>query len=346
MSRKAETAPTLKDLADATGLSVAAVSKVLNNREGVGAANRALVIRAAEKIGYRGRGHHPRGRTHLDAAMVVTREHYVTNDAFYGEIIDTLLQQAKADGLGIEFGIVAAGSSTTPDGYPMLGKEDRRGIILIGIDDPAVVEMVADSGRPAVLLNGMDRYMRVASISPDYNFGGWRATRHLIDLGHRDIVHVTHLYRESLRQRLLGFRDAMEEAGLGFAPSLHVLDVGDPARLSLSCRDLVAERLSRRRSMPTGIVCSNDMLALGVVQALASLGLSVPGDVSVIGFDGLALGAHATPPLTTMEIDRAGLARAAIRLLSDQVKDGTPVVRRLALGVNIVERGSTARPGA
>ncbi|PIO96400.1 hypothetical protein CJ014_25485 [Pleomorphomonas carboxyditropha] len=343
MNEKPAVAPTLKDLAEATGLSIPAISKVLNNRKGVSAANRALVVRAAEEIGYRGRGRRP-GIGRLDAAVVVTLEHYFTNDVFYGDILDVVLDQARTEGLNIDLGIVPGASAGTPAAYPIQDDGDQRGIILVGVDNPAVVEMVAASGRPAVLLNGMDRYMRVSSVSPDYNFGGWRATQHLLELGHRDILHVSHIHRESLRQRLLGFRGALEEAGIAFDPARHFLDLGAPDMLTMSCWEMVAANLSRRSTVPTGIVCANDMSALGVMQAVASLGLSVPGDVSVIGFDGLALAAHATPPLTTMEIDRSDMARTAVRLLIDQAREGTATARRLALGVNIVERDSTAPP--
>lgn len=343
MNVKPAVPPTLKDLAEATGLSIAAVSKVLNNRDGVSAANRALVIRAAEEFGYRGRGRRP-GMGRLDAAVVVTLEHYFTNDVFYGEILHVVFEQAKTEGISIDLGIVPAANAGNPTAYPNLDGSDQRGIILVGIDNPSVVEMVAASGRPSVLLNGMDRYMRVSSVSPDYNFGGWRATQHLLELGHQDIVHASHIHRESLRQRLLGFRGALEEAGIVYDPTTHFLDLGDPGMLTMSCWKMVAEKLCKRSTIPTGIVCANDMSALGVIHAITSLGLSVPGDVSVIGFDGLALAEHATPPLTTMGIDRGDMARAAIRLLLDQAREGTTAARRLALGVNIIERQSTAPP--
>lgn len=339
MARKIETNPTLKDLADAVGISVAAVSKVLNNREGVSATNRARVAQAAAEIGYRGRGGRLTAQPRLETAVVATLAKYVTNDAFYSEILDGLVHNAKEEGLALDLAILTGADLSSPDYAPLLDPAGG-GILLVGIDDPDLVAAIHTTGRPTVLVNGMDRRMRVSSVSPDYNFGGWLATQHLIDLGHRDIVHVTHVYRESLRRRLLGFRDALEEAGIAFTPERHVLDVGAPDMLTISCRERVSAWMAARDRMPTAFFCANDMVALGVMQAVAETGRSVPQDVSVIGFDGLKLGEHAAPPLTSMAMDGALMARTAIQLL--QTTHETRVARRIALGVRLLERASTA----
>jgi DNA-binding LacI/PurR family transcriptional regulator len=339
MARKIETNPTLKDLADAAGISVAAVSKVLNNREGVSATNRARVARVAAEIGYRGRGGRLTAQPRLDTAVVATLAKYVTNDAFYSEILDGLVRNAKEEGLALDLAILTGTDLSSPDYAPLL-EANGGGILLVGVDDPDLVTAIHKTGRPTVLVNGMDRRMRVSSVSPDYNFGGWLATQHLLDLGHRDIVHVTHVYRESLRRRLLGFRDALEEAGIAFTPEQHVLDVGAPDMLTISCRERVSQWIAARRTMPTAFFCANDMVALGVMQAVVETGRSVPRDVSVIGFDGLKLGEHAAPPLTTMAMDAAQMARTAIQLL--QSVHESRAVRRVALGVSFLERDSTA----
>lgn len=72
-------------------------------------------------------------------------------------------------------------------------------MLLFGVDHLDLIDHLAETKTPAVIINGMDRTIRLSSISPDYHYGAWRATRHLLDMGHRDIVHVTHPYSESVR---------------------------------------------------------------------------------------------------------------------------------------------------
>lgn len=335
-----ETEPTLKDIAAATGLSMAAVSKVLNNREGVSQANRERVMRTMTALGYRKR----KGRSSIEPlrqASVLTLGRYASNDSFYGEILNGIIEAGTSQGIAIDVKIASDGASSGsiehlfPLGLP-------NALLLVGIDNPALIAQIADAGIRSVLVNGMDRSMRLSSVSPDYLFGGWLATRHLIELGHREILHVTHPYRESIRQRMDGFRNAIQEAGITFEPVRHVLDLGTPQLMTIDARDIISAYLANTDRRPTAIVCVNDIVALATMQAIQSHGLSVPDDISVIGFDDLPVGAHSSPSLTTIRVDREELGRSAVRLLL--TANNVSPVQRMALGTTLVKRGSTSPP--
>ncbi|PLW77274.1 LacI family DNA-binding transcriptional regulator [Cohaesibacter celericrescens] len=342
MDKKSQTTPTLKDVAAAAGLSVAAVSKVFNNRGGVSAANRALVAKIAEELGYSGisgRGAAATGR--IRSAVVATMDRYVSNDAFYGQIIDAILQNARAEKIDIDLAIFTPRDIAHRD-FSRLLSSAADAIFLVGLDDTAVIDAVRSIGRPAVLVNGMDTHMNLSSVSPDNYFGGRDVTRRLLELGHTEILHVTHLYRESLKRRMMGFREAMEDAGLDFSKQRHICDVGSPDQLSMACCDVVAGFLKNSNPRPTAIFCANDMVALGVIRAITTIGLTVPNDISVVGFDGLTLGAHASPPLSTMEIDGPEMAYQAVQLLLEQAQNEPKSARRLSLGVRFIDRETTA----
>ncbi len=332
--------PTLKDVADAAGVSVTAVSKVLNNRGGVSAASREKVLRIAEELGYRGRSGRPSAA--IDRLTVVTLDRYVTNNPFFNEIIEGALDAAGAEGIPTEVSVVT--SASLADGSVDLWRSPPGAAILVGLDRRDVIDRVCAAGVPAVIVNGMDRDMRISSVSPDYHFGGWAATRHLLDLGHRSIAHVTHPHRESLKRRFDGFRDALEEAGIGFDPAVHLLDVGHPDMISIDARPIIERFLAGPGRGVTALFCVADIVALGAVRAAESLGLDVPGDLSVVGFDDLAIGAHSTPPLTTVRIDRRDLARIAVQTLIERIAQGRSAVRRINVGVELVLRESTAPP--
>lgn len=327
--------PTLKDIAAAAGVSVAAVSKVLNNRGGVGGATRDRVMQIAEELGYRGRA----GRQ-VGSISVLTLEQYVSNDAFYGDVLASIGATGSAAGLDVSVTVLRdLDEMLVPGGLPQ-----AQAFLLVGVDHPQLIEAVTRLHVPAVVVNGMDPSMRLPSVAPDYLYGAWAATRHLLELGHRDIVHVTHAWRETLRRRVAGFRSALEEAGLPFDPARQILDLGAPQNINLSARDVLERWLDDGNIMPTAFFCVNDMVALGVMQAVERRGLSVPEDVSVIGFDGLALGGFGTPPLTTVSSDRHALGRIGVELLAARMADPTGPVQRVSVGVDLLLRRSTTVP--
>lgn len=327
--------PTLKNIADLAGVSVAAVSKVLNNREGVGVATRDKVLRIADELGYRGRS----GRQ-IGSVSVLTLEQYVSNDAFYGDILASIGVAGPANGLDVSIRVFRDLGEMLAPGQVASGQA----VLLVGVDHPDLIDAIASSGAQAAIVNGMDPTMRLPSVAPDYLYGARAATRHLLELGHRDIVHVTHPWRESLSRRVAGFRSALEEAGIPFDPARHVLDLGAPRNINLGARDVVETWLAQGHPMPSAFFCVNDLVALGVMQAVHQRGLSVPEDVSVIGFDGLALGTYASPPLTTIRSDRSALGRIAVELLAARLADPSAPVQRISVGVEVVVRRSTAAP--
>ncbi len=339
MTTELNVEPTLRDVAESAGVSVAAVSKVLNNRKGVGSETRERVMRVARELGYRGRGGRL-GEEKLTNAAIVTLDRYATNDSFYGDMIQSIVQEGASGGIDISVSVTGTPQGAA-DPEVLFPAGPPQAVFLVGIDEPAVVEAVHALGRPTVIVNGMDRHMRVPSVSPDYQLGGWCATRYLLGLGHRHIVHVTHPYRESFRRRVDGFRNALEDAGLIFDPARHILDLGAPERISINAREPVADYLRSTDSIPTAFFCVNDIVAFGVIQALQAHGLSVPGDVSVMGFDGLPIGAHSLPPLTSMQIDRREVGRAAVRQLLDRVAFPDRPAQRLSMGVELLAREST-----
>ncbi|SHM74184.1 LacI family DNA-binding transcriptional regulator [Roseibium suaedae] len=329
--------PTLKDLAEASGLSIATVSKVLNNRDGASPANREKVLKLAADMGYQARGSKAAVPERLTLVML---DRFVTNNTFYNEIVDGVLAEAGNELIATDVRVLASATLCASDIEQLLA-ESPGPLVLIGIDRRDITEAVHRSATPAVIINGMDRDMNISSVSPDYHFGGWAATSALLDLGHRDIVHVTHPYRESIKRRLDGFRDALEEAGIAFDPDRHLLDLGDPNLVSIEARASIERFLDKRGSVPTAFFCVADIVALAAIQALKGRGLSVPEDVSVIGFDDLSIGAHSNPPLTTVRIDRQQLGRKAVRLLLERWSQADTSVERINMGVRLITRQSS-----
>jgi LacI family transcriptional regulator len=167
------------------------------------------------------------------------------------------------------------------------------------------------------------------------------AIEHLIGLGHRRIGFITG--REDVgaaRQRLTGFRDAMTRAGLTIRDRDVVTGDFEEPRGYEAARELL-----ERDEPPTAIFASSDLAALGVVRAARDLGLQVPGDLSIVGFDDLPEASWVVPALTTVRQPLRDMGRVAVRRLMSMLDDPDQPPATIVLDTELLVRGSTARPG-
>ena len=330
----------LQDVARAAGVSVGTASKALNRKTGVSKRNRTAVLKAAIQLGYavEEEAYSPKA---LSNVTLLSYGRMLGNDAFYGDIVDGIVEEASREGLSVEICIL---DESQPDQSFQSLSTFPKSAIIMGADVPGVVQMLGSKNVATVLVNGIDPQMQVSSVSPDYYYGGWLATKHLLDLGHRDIVHITHAYRESITQRESGFRDALETVDITFDFDQHILDLGSPDMISVAASSIIRDFIKARKTPPTAFFCMSDVVALGAVQAIKECGLSVPDDISVVGFDGLAVGAHSIPPIASINIDRKQVGVAAVKTLLERGAFPTSPAKRIGIGVELVDRRSCAAP--
>jgi len=321
---------TLHDVAAAAGVSVGTVSKALNRRGGVSPSVAAQIIETARRLGYQKRQLPPEPAYNVASTTIITFDRFVVSGQFYGEILDSILKEAERRGIATNVELlpsVEVPALLAQESW--FGRQRPESLIVLGIDTPEMLDAISELGCPAVIVNGADRRMRIPSVSPDYHFGGWLAARHLLEQGHRKFA-----------LRLDGFRDALSDFGITFDPEVHLIDTQSRALMSLDARRAVEQRLAAGMLDYTGFVCAADMLALGVIQAATAAGLSVPNDISVIGFDDLPVSSHSTPPLSSIRIDRQEVGRTAVDLLLERAAMPDRVARRVGIGVSLVSRAS------
>jgi DNA-binding LacI/PurR family transcriptional regulator len=176
----------------------------------------------------------------------------------------------------------------------------------------------------------------------DYEHGLRQGVQHLAALGHRNVAFVTgpSVLRSS-QSRLAAFSKAISECGIAADPALivggdHTLEGGITAM----------EKLLAMKPVPTAVMCSNDMTAIGVLHKLYRAGMRVPDDISVIGFDNIHIAEVTIPPLTTIQMSRFEIARAAVDALRAHAeKDGgSPLHREYKIRTDLVVRESTGFP--
>jgi DNA-binding LacI/PurR family transcriptional regulator len=300
--------PVMADVARLAGVSHQTVSRVINGSASIRPSTRARVERAIADLGY-----HPNTAAQ---ALVTKRSRTIgiigNDSAFYGPSSVQFSIQEAARAAGYFTSLVTLGTMTHDELRAALDHLNRQSveaiITIVTQQDALAVVRTEATTTPLIVVEG-ELSGRGLSVGVDQIAGARLATQHLVDLGHRDIVHVTGpLTWTEARARRTGYGDVMRAAGLRERADLE----GDwsPAGGYAIGRELV------RRGDFSAVFVANDQMAIGVLHAFAKAGIAVPEDISIIAFDDIPEAAYLNPALSTVRQDFHAVGQRAIELLS------------------------------
>jgi LacI family xylobiose transport system transcriptional regulator len=328
---------TLKEIAARTGVSMTTISKVLNGASDVSSATRELVEEQLRDSGYRRRNSRKR-REYIEVVLAELEGEWAL------AIIQGVREAASEVGLAVSLSVSGDRYAPGDDWLEGVLRRGPTGIILLFADVPPASRMKLKArGIPFVIIDPAgDPAPGIPAVGSANWSGGLDATRHLIGLGHRRVAAITGPgdLLCSLA-RLDGYRAAMTSAGLAVDPQW--VRFGDFQRAG---GERHAAELLDLDQPPTAIFAGNDLQALGVLHAADARGLTVPDDLSVVGFDDLPVAELARPRLTTVHQPLREMAEQATRLVMQLAEDRRPEVTRVELATSLVVRDSTARPRA
>ena len=337
----------LKDISERAGVALSTVSHVLNGTAPISDEVRTRVLDVAREMGYLAKRRAKGAIATLTKVLIAVPDD-ARPDSDVNLVSWTILNALTqdCDKRGVKVIAHALDPSQSPSALVEAARADNvEGIILINDDREALLEAICDSGIPAVLINGEDPNMHVDSVTPGNRFAALKATKVLMGMGHEKIMHLTWRGRQTVRRRRDGFKDAFSEAGVSQDNAVIVMAQGYDPRFGEAA---VAEWLATHPDLDgvTAIFCAADNLAFGAIKALKAAGIRVPEDMSVMGFDGVALGELHTPPLTTVSVPLQEFGHAALGLLEQRTHAArdTRSAHRLELGCDVVLRGSVAAP--
>ncbi|MGP3933690.1 LacI family DNA-binding transcriptional regulator [Nonomuraea sp. KM88] len=327
---------TIAQLAELAGVSTATVSKVVNGRSQVSSETRAAVEELIRRHGYR-----RQRRRSTPTALVELVFHALEGD-YPVEITKGVARVAREHELTVGISDLCCDRSAADAWLEGVLRRRPSGVIAVfSCLTETQHEQLALREIPLVLLDPADAPARnIPSVGAGNWNGGLTATRHLLGLGHRRIGIITGPDSAlSSRARLDGYRTALDMAGVPVDPEL----VG---RGDFLIEGGLAEghRMLRLPDRPTAIFATNDGQAIGVYHAAHRLGLRVPDDLSVIGFDDMPSMRWAIPPLTTVRQPLAEMAAAATSMVLKLVNGEQPPQSRVELATDLVVRESTAPP--
>lgn len=323
---------TIQDLADNLGLSKFSVSRALSGKPGVGEATRNRVIRAAHSMGY---------RVNQDVSYTAGHILFIRQeiDPVSSELWLNIMHGAEQEGERLGFAILPRQARHLNDATQL--ESSVVGIILAVPRPSEWSEIAARTGLPVVCASYASPMERIDQVVGADWESGYGVARMLLDLGHRDMAFVHGSATPMGRaERFRGFRD-----GAATSNSAHVDDIVFDE--SEGFRRAFFRYLDSGKK-PTALFCAHDGIAIAVISELLRLGVRVPEDVSVVGFNDFAAAMHMSPRLTTVRTPQVEMGAAMVRciaerLASAEARNRPPV--RLALVSEIIGRESTARAG-
>lgn len=318
---------TIGEVADAAGCSTATVSRVINGTAAISPNLRAVVEETIRKLGYRPNsvGRSLKTRRSRTVGCIIPS---LTNPVFASSV-SGVEASAREKGWSVLLSATDYARERETDAIETLLSRDVEGLVLTVTDpdDSAALDLLDRERVPYVLVYNEPRETKRAAVTVD-NEGSTRLlAEQLIALGHRRIGYVAGRFSSSdrSRRRYEGYLRAMLGADL---PPLAVIEVDYLATTEVHRRDLAMRLASAGR--PTALMCSNDLLAISIIAALRDLGHRVPEDISVTGFDGIALGRMLTPRLATIDQQPFVMGLKATQHLIDSLERGAEVARRVS----------------
>lgn len=330
--------PTIYDIAKKTGFSISTVSKVLNNRSDVGEKTKKIINEAVEELGYfpssSARTLSTKKSWTIGVVFVedsgIGMEH-----PFFNAVIESFKKTAEKEGYDLLFASNNIGNETRTylDHFIYRGVD---GVVVVcsAMNTPDV-DLLMESDLPSVVIDLDTRGVSV--VYSDNIYGSELAVKYLHSLGHRKIAHIAGSNNVYVgMQRRQGYINTMKKYELTIADD-YIVDGGF---FTFEGGKTAMEKLLKLEDRPTAVYVAGDLMAIGAIAAIKEKGLSVPEDISIVGFDDIQIAKYMTPGLTTIKQDTSLIGKTAANLLISQINEKKKQFMSVKIPVSLVERDS------
>jgi len=335
-SRTPDKRPTINDIARRVGLSKASVSRALNGKQDVDPETRKRVLKVATQLGYVASASAralSNGRSNCLGLLVPT-----LTWPWILEVLRGVAEEIERSGYSLILYTTSGGEDSEREFMSQVvpaGAVDGLALVIpLGMLE--YIERLAKGGLPIVVVDDRGHYPDLPTVATTNIEGGRSATRHLIDKGRRRIAMLNGPHDFGCnRDRLEGYKSALQKAGLQFDPKLVVdSDFKETGGASAMTTLLAAD------PNLDGVFVANDVMAFGAMRALRNAGRRVPDDVAVVGFDDIPASAMTHPPLTTVRQPLYEMGRTAASMVMAAVR-GESITKRIELPTSLVVRESS-----
>ena len=327
---------TIREVAESAGVSYATVSHVINNTRLVSQQTRERVVAAMNTLNYRPNAlarSLRQGKTNTLGLVLPD-----SANPFFAEISRSIEDEAFKKGYSVFLCNTELDTQRELFYVDVLSKKQVDGIIFVAAGDQAdSLDFLVRRNMPGVMIDRDIPNVEVDAVLTDHQLGGFLATRHLLELGHKHIACIAGPSSITpSAERITGYRNALQQAGLAYNESLIVR--GDyHAQSGMEITHFILKMDPR----PTAIFALNDLMALGALRAAAEAGCSVPKELAIVGYDDIEIAHFTNPPLTTIAQPKKEIGAQAVNLLVDRISQKSRPPSRLVLAPELIIRRST-----
>ncbi len=332
----------IRRVADKAGVSIGTVSRVLNNKPGIGEETRQRVLAVAQELGYNSskRSHFSTAHlTHLGFLNQPFVHNDITSNPFYADVFHGVEQSCRELHINLSYSSLSFTNTHLHSRPSLVENSHVNGLLLVGGGIPQeIAEALAKpSLLPLVLVDNYFPDCGWDAVMIDNMRGVRLSAEYLINKGHRHIALIGGPNHPSIVERRLSYEETLRQHHL--TPMIVT-----PPYLCPEDGQWGVIEILRQAPETTAIICSNDEQAVGALRKLRELGYTVPDDFSLVGFDNINMVQFTTPPITTICVDRITMGQVAVQLLLDRIKFPDRPVIKVTLGVELIERASAGTP--
>lgn len=333
---------TIKDVAKKAGVSIATVSFVINDSKRISAETKNRVLKAIRSLNY-----HPSksavslvsGKTG-NIGFIITDDHFLRTEPFYTRIFLGTEFEARGEGYYILLTSIRPDFNDKDILPRFILNKSVDGLIIAGKIPTNLIDRISAYNLPTVFVD----YIPPANSHPlvliDNIQGALLATNHLINLGHKNIAFIGgDIDHPSLSDRLIGYKQALRNAGIKVKNNFIVTDAKYPDRQN---GFKSANKLFSKNKNVTAVFAANDAMAIGVMHYLQNNGYNIPQDISLIGFDDVEADLMLSPSLTTIKVPKIELGMEALKLLVNTFKNKKTISKKILVPVELIVRESTS----
>lgn len=341
----------MQQIADHVGVSKFAVSKALSGKSGISNATREQIYRAATQLGYfieKGqrfqikKDRQPLESSELNGviAILFPNIRFQTKESLYwGPIVEGIITELKNNGLDMIVVTEFAGDNV----FSIINPDRLLGIIGVGMVSTALLLEINRLNLPIMLIDHEDPLIRCDTLFMNNYDCVRQLTNKLAGLGHQSMQFVGNInYSRSFYDRWLGFRSILEENRLPYNQAPELLELSESYYTDTARKCF--EKLIKHQSMPTALVCANDDIAVEILTVLDRLGISVPKECSVTGFDNIIKAIQSSPKLSTVNVAKDILGKRAVEMLLWRLRNREALIEKVLLSGDTIIRESISVP--
>lgn len=323
----------MKDIAEKLGVSIVTVSKALSNKQGVSDELRAKIKEIAIDMGYKSSVTNNKNENYTyNIGVIVAQKYMDAENSFYFTIYNNIVKQLSNYNYYALLEVIDKDKESENNVPNIILDKRIDGIIILGQMEENYTKTICKQGIPVIFLDFYDRHFSVDSVIGDNIYSAYAITNYLIEHGHRNIGYVGNIHsNRSILDRYLGYSKALLENGIDINKEFIIDD-----------RDTNGAfyEFKLPANLPTAFVCNSDKTAYYFIRYLNKIGLSVPNDISIVGFDDDIHARICNPAITTVQIDIDKMAKKCISNIIKKIKNPVAKADNSIIAGNIVIRQS------